>query len=532
MNRDLSNNFLIIIFPILITFFAIRCGGGVEDTTDTNPQDSDYVQRDMEWTELASHWECPEWFKDAKFGLWISWGPQTIPLKGGGWYARHMYLEPDELEEEIWGIDAWNYHRETYGHQSEFGYKDVCNLWKAEKFDAYSTLDQFKKWGARYVAIIATHHDNFDLFYSSVHDWNTMNVGPMRDIVGELAEAARDHNLKWIATVHSDWATFYLATAFGTDSEGPMKDIPYDGHLTMQEGIGKWWEGLDPQQLYALNYDAFEEEYTQRYLELVVNYRPDILFLDAPQIIDTMEEACENLYNESLKRNGTIQTIITVREPQIGTVHEREKGVAEELQQEYWQTDTTIAQDWFFKPRPDGTSNMCHDARSLKELLVDIVSKRGALLLNIAIHADGTIPEKQVIVMDEFGDWLNSNSESIYGSRPWKIYGEGGVVEEGIFKERGITSIPWDQNVVRFTRDKANTTLYVHVFGDPVNEEIVIGSLGSDKDLFIGTVNQVSIIGTNVQVYWLLQGDGLHVKMPSDLPFKDCNVLKVETDGL
>ncbi len=150
-----------------------------------------------EWPKMAAEWKCPEWFKDAKFGLWLHWGPQTVPEKGGGWYARHMYMSPPELGREKWGSEAWLYHRRTFGHQSKVGYKDVCRLWKAEKFDPEATIRRFADWGARYVATAANHHDNYDLFASSLHGWNATKVGPERDILGEFAEAARRQNLKW-----------------------------------------------------------------------------------------------------------------------------------------------------------------------------------------------------------------------------------------------------------------------------------------------------------------------------------------------
>ncbi len=486
----------------------------------------------VDWNQASAKWKCPEWFKDAKFGLWLHWGPQTVPAKGGGWYARHMYMEPKALGRETWGKDAWNYHRETYGHQSKVGYKDVCNLWKAEKFDPDATMKRFKKWGAHYVATMANHHDNFDLFASSVHGWNATKVGPKRDMVGLFAAAARRQNLKWAASVHVARAKQFFQPAFGSDSEGPKKGVPYDGNLTKADGKGTWWEGLDPQQLYATKYDAFEKELAQRHLELVTKYRPDLLYFDDGQVPPSMREACARLYDDSLKQHGSIQTIVTVKRPQTGTIRDYEKGVSAGIQEEYWQTDTTIAEDWFLKPNPDGSSLMRHNARSLKELLVDIVSKRGVLLLNLAVNADGTIPQDQVTEMDQFGPWLEGNGEAIYSTRPWKIHGEGGTTEGGHFNERGISSKPWDQSILRFTCNKANTVLYVHVFGDPAGKDIAVSSLAAEKKLFAGKVAKVSVIGSNTKVDWSLQADGLHVKMPGKLAFKDCNVLKVQATGL
>ncbi len=484
------------------------------------------------WDAVAKEWKCPEWFKDAKLGMWIHWGPQTIPAKGGGWYARHLYMEPKELGGEQWGKEAWQFHRDTYGHQSEFGFKDLCHLWKAEKLDTEKVVKQFKAWGARYVATMANHHDNFDLFPSTIHGWNTTKVGPMRDLVGEFAEAAKKNGLPWAATVHVSRAKSWMKPAFGSDSEGPKKDVPYDGHLTKADGKGKWWEGLDPQQLYASNYPDFEKEVTQRHLELFGNYRPDLVYFDDANVPDAMKPACALLYNESRQRSGAIEAIVTVKHPEQGTLLDYEKGVAEDMMPDYWQSDTTLAEDWFLKPNADGSSAMRHDARSLKELLLDVISKRGVLLLNIAFRADGTIPEDQAAVMEEFGAWVAANGEAIYGSRPWKVYGEGGKTEGGHFKERIQSSPAWGPDVLRFTTDKAGRVLYVSVFGDPAGKEVLVKSLSPAEKLFAGKITDVSLIGSDEKIGWSLKEDGLHVKMPGRLAFKDANILKLETTGL
>ena len=482
-----------------------------------------------EWDQVSASWQCPEWFKDAKFGLWLHWGPQTIPAKGGGWYARDMYMEKDP---ESWGKDAWSYHRETYGPQSKFGYKDLCNSWKAEKFDADVTIKQFKNWGARYVVTMANHHDNFDLFASSVHGWNTTKVGPKRDLVGEFAAAARRHDLKWAAAVYCSRAPDWFTPAFGSDADGPLKGVPYDGNQTKADGKGLWWEGLDPQQLYASKYPNFNQEFGQRIFELVTNYRPDELYFDDGQVPGPTKPACAALYANSLKNNGSIQAVVTVKSPEAGTILDFEKGVSEGIQKDYWQTDITLAEDWFLKPNPDGSSNLRHNARSLKERLVDTVSKRGVLLLCVAIRADGTIPADQTIILDELGLWLKGNGEAIYNTHPWKVCGEGGEAADGDFDERGITSKPWDSSVLRFTVNKLNTTLYVHVFGDPTAMDLIVQSMAADKQLFTGKIRRVSVIGSHARVKWSMQSNGLHIKIPSKLGFNDCNVLKIETTGL
>jgi alpha-L-fucosidase len=478
--------------------------------------------------DILKKFQCPQWFKDAKFGLWLHWGPQSIPEKGGGWYARHLYSEEAPKGEEF-GEGAWEYHRQTFGHQSEFGYKDLCNLWKAEKFDADATLLQFKKWGARYAAIMAQHHDNFDLFNSSVHRWNATRVGPKRDILGEFAAAARKYGIPWMASSHGYWANWWYEPAFGADKKGFRKDVPYDGNLTLADGKGKWWEGLDPQQLYAHKNKDFEKELTQRLTELVENYQPDVLYFDNHDIPAPALEACKRLYGNSLKKNGSIQTIITVKRPQAGTVLDFEKGIAEGIQEEYWQTDTSLNEAWFQKSQQD--EKLRHDARTIKELFVDIISKRGVLMLNLPVNADGSIPDNQRALMDEVGAWINGNQEAIYATEPWKIYGEGGESAGGHFNERTVDSTPWSHDVRRFTRSKDGKTLFIHVFGNPASRELIINSL-ADKKLFRGKVKDITLLGSSASIKWSMKPQGLSVVMPDKLAFSDCNVLKIKTTGL
>ena len=480
---------------------------------------------------LFDNYEVPQWYKDAKFGIWLHWGPQSIPLEGGGWYARHMYMDSTAVKKEPWGKGAWEYHRKNYGHQSEFGYKDLCNSWKAEKFDADQMVKQFKTWGAKYVAVIANHHDNFDLFNSSVHPWNSTKVGPKRDIVGEFSRAAIKNKLKWVATVHVYRAKGWLAPAFGADKSGEKAGVPYDGNLTIADGKGKWWDGMNPQQFYATNYPDFEKELTIRHLELVEHYKPDILYFDDSKIPEPIMLACQKLYLNSYKKNGSNQAVITVKSPEKGTVRDVEKGVSEGLLPKYWQSETTLAEDWFFKPKADGSSQLRHNVRSLKELLVDVISKRGSLMVNVAVGGDGSIPQDQFKIMNEFGQWLKANSEAIYGTEPWKIYGEGGEIKGGHFNERGIESKPWDSSVFRFTRDKKNKILYVYIFGNQCSNVLLIKSLAERKQ-FAAQIKHLSLIGSNQKIHWELTPNGLSVEMPNKLPYQDCNVLKIKTTNL
>lgn len=237
----------------------------------------------LSWDQLAAQYQCPEWFSEGKFGIWCHWGPQCVPQSGGGWYARHMYME--DVGGEQFGKNAYPYHLKTFGHPSEFGFKDVINLWKAEKFNADSLLRFFKKNRAKFFVTTANHHDHFDLFASTYHPWNSVNMGPHKDIVGEFEKATRMLKLPFGVTSHDNRFWSWWLTAFGADKYGPKKGIKYDGYLTKADGKEKWWEGYDPADLYGPPPEKrtpeletkMKENYLKRHLELVDKYKPDYI---------------------------------------------------------------------------------------------------------------------------------------------------------------------------------------------------------------------------------------------------------------
>jgi alpha-L-fucosidase len=478
---------------------------------------------EKEWDEIAAKWTTPEWIQDAKFGLWAHWGPQSVPRLGGGWYARHMYM-PD-VSKERWGRNAYSHHVETYGHPSEFGYKDLIHHhFKAEKFDADALVRQFKDWGARYVAIIANHHENFDLYPTSVHDWNSVKVGPRRDLLGEFAAAAKKQNLPWVATVHV--GRMFFPPAGTSDKDGLKSGVPYDLAQTKADGKGKWWEGLDPRQLYGQPKDI-----DIRTMELIENYDPDMLYFDRSFLPFRERWMLTEYYRRSLAKHGYIKAIITVKKPAIGAMLDVERGQLDSVQDFVWQTDTTMFNGWFRK-EDEGDKNLRYDTRCLVEMLTDIVSKNGVMLLNVALYADGSIPQDQAKEIQGLADWLKIHGEAVYTTRPWKIHGVGGQTRKGHFSERTrYDSQPWGSDVIRFTRSKDNKTLYVFIYGAKPGEALTIEPL-QKGGLLESKIESISLMGSDARLDYDIRSEGLKTTLPAKLASPIASVLKIQTAGL
>lgn len=502
----------------------------------------------LSWEELRNHFECPQWFKDARFGIWLHWGAMSQPEQGGGWYARHMYM-PD-VKNEIWGKAAYPYHCRVYGHPSEKGFKDVLNDWKAEKLDPNSLMKYFKGLGAKYFLILANHHDHFDNFNSTHHPWNSVNIGPKRDIVGEFEKAAKKYKVPFGVSSHDDRFLDWWLPAFGHDKTGRYANVPYDGNMTKEDGVGKWWEGLDPADLYGLPptkrtpeyIKSVKQNWLQRHIELVTKYDVDILWFDGFGFPygEYGKDLCTVYYNHLLQKNGKIDGMVIgkiVNEP--STIKDVECGGANKILPDVWQGTLTFG-SWFYKK----DKLLRHNARTVIEMLIDMNSKNGNLLLNVELCPNGTLSADHKLILDEVGAWVNLNSEAIYGSKPWKVYGDNftfGVKnrlnpsetdlkalkkeENEQFNERTIESPVFSHDEVRFTTKEG--VLYMFVM-NPKEGEITIPALGLDSN--VRKIEKIQMLGKSKKVLFVQKREGLVLTVPASRPNVYATVFKINFD--
>lgn len=490
------------------------------------------------WESLKAY-RCPDWFRDAKFGIWAHWSPQCVPEQGD-WYARNMYIQ---------GQPQYEYHVKTYGHPSQFGYKDICHLWKAEKWDPQNLINLYKRAGAEYLVALATHHDNFDCWNSKHQPWNCVNVGPNRDIVGTWAKIARFNDLRfgvsYHGTPHRVWDEF-LPVRYKSDSTGPLAGVPYDGLQTMADGKGKWWEGMDPQMLngkpHAKNTPCpeFVQQFMLRVQDVVDSYSPDILnFDDGAQftfddggkwvpdlkvwlgIPDLAPQIMAYYYNKNMQAHGgRLEGVVDLKEvpePVWGTLtRDFEFGMAEGLQEKPWQTEMCIG-NWHYNRRLL-EEHRYQKASSIIPLFVDIVSKNGNLLLSIPLPGHGQPDSDELAFLSELADWHQVNSEAIKGTRPWKIFGEGPSTEAKKTLSYSFTQLKFESSDIRFTMK--GDTLYAIALGWPSDGKILVKSLAENAPNHPREIRKVEMLGAKSPVRWRRSPQGLEVQVPDAAPCK------------
>lgn len=495
--------------------------------------------------------ECPEWFRDAKFGIWAHWGPQSI-AGFGDWYARHMYVsDGDKYEQlykdnpEAWEIGHWKsniggwekrsghkcsiWHRKTYGHQSEKGYKDVCHQWRAEDFDAEKLIAAYKGAGAKYVNLIGHHHDNFDLWDSKFHEWNSVDIGPKKDFVGAFRDAARAEGLFFGVSLHPARTDWFATARVMSDSEGPLKGVLYDGSQTKADGKGTWWEGLDPQKLYGKMgsegraYTSLERyEYFLRAKDLIDNYHPDLLYFDQGSLPrgEAGPYIAAHLFNDSIKEHGTNEAVLTIKGLRNYAVPDTERGVVSLKQPYPWQTDTCIGK-WFWT-RP--SVHRWKKADHVIKILVDIVSKNGNLMLSVPMPGSGMLDSRGEAFLKEMGEWMNTNSEGIYGTRPWATFGEARKHKSIGSGHHNESKIKYGSDEFRFTRK--GDTIYAFAMGWPKGIA-KIRALGRKSPFITGKVNSVELLGHG-DLPFKQTNDALQITMPKEQVGKHVFCFKID----
>ena len=467
--------------------------------------------------DSLKQYQCPEWFRDAKFGIWAHWGPQAVPMDGD-WYARGMY-EP--------GNKHYKYHLAHYGHPSEFGYKDIIPLWKAEKWDPDRLMQLYQKAGAKYFVSMGTHHDNFFLWNSKLHNWNAVNMGPKRDVVGDWQKAAQKYGLKFGVSEHLGASFTWFQSSHRADKTGPKAGVPYDGadpkwqdlyHFPAEPGDKDW---------YSKN-PKWQQQWYSEIQELVDNYHPDLLYTDGgvPFGNEAGLSMIAHLYNSSAARNGGhlalaspkaidqtlynsnaarhgghAEVVYNCKQKSEGRwVEDLERGIMRKIDPYPWQTDTSIG-DWYYnrnwKFRP--VSWVIH-------MLVDNVSKNGNLLLNVVQRPDGSLDPEVEEMLGQLAKWNAVHGEAIFGTRPWAVYGESSVkVKGGNFGE----DYKYNAREIRFTTKGA--TLYAIALGWPADGKLVVKSLAAPA----GKISTVRLLGYNRKVDWQQTAEGLVVTLPA-----------------
>ena len=488
------------------------------------------------WQSLQQY-KVPEWYRNAKFGIWAHWGPQC-QAEQGDWYARGMYEQ---------GSYQNKWHTEHYGHPSKAGFKEVINDWKAQNWNPEKLVALYKHTGAQYFFAMANHHDNLDMWDSKYQEWNTTRVGPKKNIIDGWAKAAKKYKLPFGISVHASHAWMFYETAQKADTSGEYKGVPYDGNITKAQGKGTWWEGLDPEELYAQNHPLStgwgwewnngcsipSQQYCQKFynrtMDLINKYNPDLIYFDDTElplypISDAGLKLAAHYYNHNMAtHNGKLEGVLFGKilndEEKKCMVWDVERGAPDKLQPLPWQKCTCIG-DWHYN-RNRFTNNYYVPAKEVILSLIDIVSKNGNLLLNIPVRGDGTIDDKEIMVLEGIAKWMDINKESIFETRPWKIFGEGPTADStNPIDHAGFNEgrIKFTEKDIRFAQKK--DIVYATVMGKP-SGEIFIKALRSQKR------KQIKLLGSSESIKWKQTAGALIISDPNKIPNDIAAVFKI-----
>jgi alpha-L-fucosidase len=499
-----------------------------------------------DWQSLAQY-QTPQWYRDAKFGIWAHWTAQCVPEQGD-WYGRKMYMQGDP---------DYEYQCEHYGHPSKVGFKDIDNLWHAENWDPEKLIRLYKRAGAKFFVALANHHDNFDCYDSKYQPWNSVNIGPHKDIVGTWAKVARENGLRFGVSVHAAHAWAWYEVAQGSDKTGPLAGVPYDGKLSKADGKGTWWDGYDPQDLYCQNHTpgrtmdwdwnaasgcsipdaAYCTKFFNRTKDLIDKYHPDLIYFDDTilplyGVSDVGMKLATHYYNSNMQwHGGNLEAVLTGKKLDPNQrqcmVWDVERGTSDRIEPLPWEADTCIGQ-WHYSL----STYQNHGYKSPQRViavLADIVSKNGTLLLSIPVKGDGTIDDDEVKFLQEMAGWMDINGECIFGTRPFAVFGEGpsSVPTTGKSNPQFNESKakPLGAADIRFTTHA--DVLYAISMGWPDDGKLTIKTLADHAAVYPGQIGNVELLGCAEKLTWTRGPDGLTVNLPAQRPGDYAYVFKI-----
>lgn len=467
--------------------------------------------------ESLKAFRAPDWFRDAKFGIWAHWGPQSA-AEAGDWYARNMYIE---------GHAQYKYHLEHYGHPSKVGFKDVITTFKADKWEPEHLMDLYGKAGAKYFVSMGVHHDNFDMWNSRYQPrWNAAAAGPKKDIVGLWKQAARKRGLRFGVSEHLSNSFAWMATSHMSDKTGPFAGVPYDGADEKYSDLYHDYSLVPPDFLETAKamdrppVDRWKQQYFYRIRDLVDQHEPDLLYTDgAIPYAEYGLSLVAHAYNTSARiHGGKVEAIYNSKGREDCTdgtcVLDLERGLVNRIWPEPWQTDTCIG-NWHYKK-----GITYKTPKTIIDMLVDIVSRNGNLLLNFPLPGSGELDTGELQILAAITTWMSINGEGIHGTRPWKINGEGPSLSTpdtgAAFNESKRKDLTADE--IRFTSKGSH--VYAFVMGWPTGETLI-------KSLNPAKVHGVELLGHRGRVRWTQNEAGLKITMPPEKPCDHAVTLKI-----
>ncbi len=490
------------------------------ETAPTNPN----VPFHATWDSLAQY-RTPDWFRDAKFGIFLHWGVYSVPAFGNEWYSRNMYVP---------GNAAFEHHIATYGPQTTFGYKDFIPLFKAQSFNPNAWVDLFVQAGARYVVPVGEHCDGFAMYDSDITPWNAARMGPHRDVVGELEAATRARGLHFGVSSHTaeHWWWYGRGRSFPSDvQDAVVRDTTPETaklygpaeymNLPGPDGVTNDEKEPDPNHLerWLAPGQPFLDNWLALSTELVDKYHPDFMYFDwwigQPAFKPALQQFAAYYYNRSAERHQ--QPVLTYKQesmPANVATLDIERGKLDTLRLLPWQTDTSVSiHSWGYVEHDEYRT-----AKSLIHQLVDTVSKNGNLLLNVGPKSDGTIPEEARTVLLQMGAWLRINGEAIYGTRPFTVFGEGPSKAPKNSMEKNQDIQTYTSLDIRYTTSKSGSILYATALGWPTGGSLTLHTLYAGNPYISGHVCAVTLLGTGQSIAFHQGPDGLHLTVPALAP--------------